>query len=92
MWGMATVQPREALKYALSREMALLYGVLLTGYVAILLGGWFSARWAIRGGGAGVIGQLLAVGLFLLGFVAVLGGFIGFVYKVIADANHIAHT
>lgn len=90
--SMATVAPRDALKYGLSREMAILYGVVLAGYVAILLGGWFLAQWSIRGGGAGFIGQLLAAAFFLLGFVAVLGGLIGLVYKVIADANHIAHT
>lgn len=89
---MATVQPREALAYALSREMAILYAVVLAGYVAMLLGGFFSAQWAIRGGGAGIVGQLLAAIFFLLGFVAILGGLIGFVYKVIADANHIAQT
>lgn len=89
---MATVQPREALTYALSRDMAILYGIVLAGYIAILLGGWLWANWAFRGGGAGVIGQLLAAGIFLLGFVTVLSGLIGFIYKVIADANHIART
>lgn len=89
---MTTVTPREALAYALSREMAILYGVVLVGYIAILLGGWFAAEWAIRGGGAGLIGQLLSASFFLLGFVAVLGGLIGFIYKVIADANHVART
>lgn len=89
---MTTVTPRDALAYALSREMAILYGVVLIGYITILLGGWFVAEWAIRGGGAGFIGQLLAGSSFLLGFVAVLGGLIGVIYKVIADANHVAHT
>ena len=78
--------------YALSREMAILYAVVLGGYVAMILGGWFAADWAARGGGAGFLGQLLAAGFFLVGFVAVLGGLIGFVYKVIADANDVART
>lgn len=89
---MATVKPREALAYALSREMAILYAVVLTGYLAFLLGGFFWSSAAIRGGGAGVVRQVLAVILFLAGFVGVLGGFIGFIYKVIADANAIARA
>lgn len=89
---MATVQPREALTYALSREMAVLYGVLILGYIVVLFGGLVWSRWAFRGGGAGFIGQLLSAGLVLLGFLAILGGFIGFIYKVIADANHVART
>lgn len=89
---MATVRSREALAYALSREMTALYAVVLGGYVAMLLGGWFAASWAVRGGGSGLVGQLLATAFFLVGFVAVLAGLIGFVYKVIADANDVART
>lgn len=87
---MATVNSREALAYALSRDMAILYIVVIAGYVAILLGGFFASSGAIRGGGAGLVRQVLAAILFLLGFVGVLGGLIGFVYKVIADANDVA--
>lgn len=72
--------------------MAILYGVVLGGYIALLLGGWFGGNWAIRGGGAGLVGQLLAAIFFLVGFIAVLGGLIGFVYKVIADATAVAQT
>ena len=87
---MTVVTAREALGYALGREMLLLYLVVLVGYAAMLLGGWFASNWALRGGGAGFVGQFLATIVFLLGFVAVLGGLIGFVYKVIADANAVA--
>ena len=87
---MATVRSREALAYALGREMAVLYGVVIAGYVGLILGAWFGATWALRGGGAGVFGQLLAAALFLGGFVAILAGLVGFVYKVIADANAVA--
>lgn len=87
---MATVSPREALGYALSREMAILYAVVLAGYVGVLFGGWIATSWGVRGGGAGLLGRLLGAALFLAGFVAVLGGLIGFVYKVIADANAVA--
>ena len=87
---MATVSATDALAYALSREMAVLYAVVVGGYVGLILGAWFGANWALRGGGAGLLGQLLAAALFLAGFVAVLGGLIGFVYKVIADANAVA--
>jgi uncharacterized membrane protein len=87
---MTVVTAREALGYALGREMLLLYLVVLAGYVAILLGGWFASGWAVRGGGGGVVGQLLAAVCLLAGFVAVLGGLIGFIYGVIADTNAIA--
>lgn len=89
---MARVNARDALRYALSRDMAILYVVVIGGYLAVLFGAWFGANWATRGGGAGLIGQLLAAVLFLLGFLAVLAGFIGFVYKIIADANHVARS
>jgi hypothetical protein len=88
--GMATVSSREALSYALSREMAILYAVVIIGYIAIILGGFFASSGAVRGGGAGLVRQVLAAILFLVGFVGVLGGLIGFVYKIIADANHVA--
>lgn len=87
---MATVSPREALGYALSREMALLYGVVLAGYVSMIVGAWIGADWAMRGGGGGFVGQVLSAALFLGGVVAVLAGLIGIVYKVIADANAVA--
>lgn len=87
---MATVTPREALTYALSRDMAILYAVVLAGYAATILGGLFATSWAVRGGGAGLIGKLLSAVFFIGGFVGVLGGLIGFVYKVIADANAVA--
>ncbi|MFC6871839.1 hypothetical protein [Halobellus marinus] len=89
---MSAVTAREALAYALSRELAILYAVVLGGYVALLFAGWFASGLALRGGGGGFLGQLLAAGLFLVGFVAVLGGLIGFVYKVIADANRAARS
>ncbi|MFA1610379.1 hypothetical protein [Halobellus rubicundus] len=84
---MATVSPREALGYALGREMILLYLVVGVGYLALLAGGWAGANWAVRGGGAGVLGRVVAVGLLLAGFVTVLGGVVGLVYKVVADAT-----
>ena len=87
---MPVVTAREALSYALGREMVLLYATVLVGYVGILLGGWFASGLALRGGGGGFLGQLLAAVCFLGGFVALLGGVIGFVYKIIADANHVA--
>lgn len=87
---MAAVTPREALSYALSRDMAILYAVVLAGYAATVVGGLFAASWAMRGGGAGLIGQLLSALFFIGGFVGVLGGLIGFIYKVIADATAVA--
>lgn len=87
---MVTVTTRQAVEYGLSREMLRLYGLVLLGYVALGLGSWFGANWAPRGGGAGLIGQVLGIALAVCGFVIVLGGFVGIVYKVIADANAVA--
>ncbi len=72
--------------------MLSLYGVVIIGYVAILVAAWFGTSWAVRGGGAGFIGRLLAATLLLFGVLAVLAGLIGFVYKVIADANHVVRA
>lgn len=87
---MGAVTPRDALGYALGREMAILYGVVLAGYVAMVLGAGFATGLALRGGGGGLVGQILATVLFLAGFVAAFGGVVGFLYKVIADANAVA--
>lgn len=70
--------------------MLLLYLVVGAGYLAVLAGGWFGANWAVRGGGAGFLGRILAAVLLLVGFVTVLGGIVGLVYKVVADANAVA--
>ena len=86
--NMSTIQTREALKYALSWEMALLYVVVLAGYVVTLIGGWFAVRRVVWGGGFRVVAQILAPVLFALGFVGILAGLIGIGYKVIADATH----
>lgn len=83
-----TVSPRAALGYALGREMLPLYGVIAAGYVAVILAGWFGSTWAVRGGGAGVVGGVLAAVSLLAGVVAILGGVVGLAYKVIADATH----
>lgn len=90
--GMATVSSREAIAYAFSRDMAILYGFVLAGYVAIFVGSFLATSGAIRGGGAGFIRELLAIILIIAGFVGVLGGVIGFVYKIIADANDVARA
>jgi hypothetical protein len=87
---MAAVEPREAFAYALSRGMLTLYGVVLLGYVGLIVGTWLGASWGVRGGGAGLIGQFLGAALVVAGFVAVLGGLVALVYKVIADANEVA--
>lgn len=84
---MATIQSREALQYALSREMAILYGVVLAGYVSSLFGGWFAVRRVVWVGGLRFLAQILAPILLALGFVAILAGLIGIGYKVIGDAT-----
>lgn len=71
--------------------MAILYVVILAGYIVNLVGSWFYVRRFV-GGGAGVLARLLAVVLFALGSVAILIGLIGIGYKVIADATKHSKT
>ena len=84
---MATVPPREAFAYALGRGMLTLYGVVVLGYLSLIVGAWLGASLGVRGGGAGLLGQFLGALFIVGGFVAVLGGLVALVYKVIADAN-----
>ncbi len=85
--NMSPIQSRTALRYALSREMAILYGVVLVGYVVTLFGGWFAVRRVIWGGGFRFVAEILTPALFAIGFVIILAGLIGIAYKLIADAT-----
>lgn len=89
---MATVPPRDAVAYALDREMLALYGVVLAGYVGLLAGAWLGVNWAVRGGGARGLGRALSVLLLVAGFAAIAAGLVGLVYEVIADANATARA
>lgn len=87
---MTSVTSREALSYALSRDMVVLYATVVLGYITMAIGGGLASGWAVRGGLSGLIGLLLAMVFFFGGFLTVLGGLIAFIYKVIADANKAA--
>lgn len=89
---MSVVTPRDALGYALSRELFALYCVVVLGYLAVALGAWVGLEWAWRCGGAGAVGQLLGLALSAAGFLAVLGAVVGLLYKVIADANAVGRS
>lgn len=92
LWVPWRRSPRDAVEYALGRGVVALYALILAGYVSVLVGSWFGWNWAVRGGGAGTVGQLLAAIFVLGGFLAILGGLIALAYKVIADANDVART
>jgi uncharacterized membrane protein len=82
-----TLEAREALEYALSKDMLHLYGVILSGYIALIVAGWFGTNWAVLGGTAGIIGQLLTALLFLGGFATAFTGLVAFIYKLVSDAT-----
>lgn len=87
---MSEIKAREALKYALSRELLKLYGLLLLADLSVISGAWISANWAMRGGTAGIIGQIFGPALLLIGFILGVVGIVAFIYKVLTDANRAA--
>ncbi len=84
---MASVTAADAVRYAIGTEMAGLYAIIIVGWLALTAGLSFAWDLAVAGGGAGVVGSVLAVVLGVGGLIAVYAGGIGLVYKVIADAN-----
>lgn len=84
---MEKTDARKALKYAVSREMLKLYGVLLLADITLLAGTWTGFNWMQRGGTAGLIGQVLTTVLVISGIVLGVVGLVAFIYKVLADAD-----
>jgi hypothetical protein len=82
---MAVVTAREALRYVASREMALLYAVVIVG--VLLLGLGVEAFRLGRGSNLFFLADVLRVLFVVAGTVLVYGGLIGILYKVIADAH-----
>jgi hypothetical protein len=83
---MAVVTAREALRYAISREMALLYAVVIVGALLIGLGVGTLPR-PRRGGNLFLLFDILEVLLVVGGTVLVYGGFVAIAYKLVADAH-----
>jgi hypothetical protein len=84
---MEPISTPEALRYAISGQMAGLYAVIIVGWLALTAGLGYAYDLAVAGGGAGVVGSVLALVLGVGGLIAVYAGGIGLIYKVIADAN-----
>lgn len=78
---MHTLSARDALAYAISQELARVYAVILAGWILVGLGR--EAQTALPG----VIEVIVAYPLLLAGVVALYGGTIALLFKVIADAN-----
>lgn len=83
-----TVSASDALQYAFSREMTSLYVVILVGWLVLSVGiNLYPAFFLFQERPA----QFLIATVFLLvGILAVYGGGIALVYKIIADANETA--
>lgn len=82
---MEVVTAREALRYVVSREMALLYAVVIVGVLALGLG--VEAFLLGRGSNLFLLADVLQTLFLVVGTVLVYGGTIGIIYKIIADAH-----
>lgn len=78
---MHTIGARDALSYALSQQLARLYAVIISGWILISIG--IEAQNAIHG----PIEFLIAYPLLLAGVIALYGGTIALLFKIVADAN-----
>lgn len=77
---MSTVSARDALRYATHGELLKLYGVLVGGWVLVVVGE-STARTA-----PGRVTTLVALVALLAGVVAFLGAAVAIAYKVIAES------
>jgi hypothetical protein len=82
---MAVVTAREALRYVVSREMALLYAVVIVGTLCLGLG--VEAFRLGRGSNLFLLADVLRTLFLVVGTVLVYGGTIGLLYKLVADAH-----
>lgn len=81
---MHSVSAREALQYALSQQLARVYAVIIAGWILLSLG--LQAQRALWG----VLEYLVAYPLLFAGVVALYGGTIALLFKLVADANAVA--
>ncbi|MFQ3275024.1 MAG: hypothetical protein ACI9LV_000508 [Candidatus Nanohaloarchaea archaeon] len=73
-----------ALKYALSREILKLFGVIVAGWVMIAAGVYMSADpWRFRF----ILYRILEPVLYLGGTLVFYAGLVAMIYKVISDAT-----
>ena len=80
---MHSISARDALSYAISQQLARLYAVILTGWILVTLG--LEAQSALYG----PLEFLVAYPLLLAG-VALYGGTIALLFKIVTDANAVA--
>lgn len=78
---MHTISARDALSYAISQQLARVYAVIIAGWILVTLG--LEAQSAI----ASPIEYVVAYPLLLAGVVALYGGTIALLFKIITDAN-----
>lgn len=78
---MHTVSARDALSYAISQQLARVYAVIIAGWILLSLG--LEAQGAITS----PLEYVIAYPLLLAGVVALYGGTIALLFKIVADAN-----
>lgn len=81
---MHSVSARDALQYAISQQLARVYAVIITGWILISIG--VRAEAAIHS----PIEYVVAYPLMLAGVIALYGGTIALLFKIVADANAVA--
>jgi len=90
---MSPLSAREALEYAISPAVLRLFGVVGVGVVLFPLGvRLFGSRLLFASYGGGglalyALGSLLGFVLALVGFLALYGGLVALLYKVLVDAR-----
>ena len=81
---MHSISARDALSYAISQQLARLYAVILAGWILVTLG--LEAQSALFG----ILELLVVYPLLLAGVVALYGGTIALLFKIVTDANAVA--
>lgn len=77
---MHTVSARDALSYAISQQLARIYAVIIAGWILVSIGAEAQAAFP------GPLG-LVAYPFLFAGVVALYGGTIALLFKIVADAN-----
>lgn len=81
---MHSITARDALSYAISQQLARLYAVIIAGWILVSLG------LQVQTGLSGVLEVIVAYPLLLAGVVALYGGTIALLFKIVTDANAVA--